>query len=356
MKLMLWCRFVAPMLFLLAVSTAHAEVPKTTTFTNPLKAAGADPCLVYHDGFYYLTTTTGRDIQMRRAKSLEGLKTAKDKQVWKDRTPGRSRDIWATEFHLLDNGRGRKRWYGYYTASAGPEPSHRMFVIESSGTDPMGPYHFKAKLVTDPKDEFYAIDGSVLTAADGSLTFVWCGRPSPHGQGLYLAKMSNPWTISGPRQVLEADGFGCPGVREGPVGLTHGGKVWLVYSMCSADSPDYRLGALVADATSNLAEPASWKQYPTVLFSRNDEAKAYGPGHCYFFKSPDGKEDWIVYHAKTTTATDYADRTARAQRIHWNVDGTPDFGRPVGGEDIAEPSSVERASRPGSSTRGATAE
>ena len=329
--------------FLLALFTmstiAHAQTTRPNTFTNPLKVNGADPWLAYHDGYYYLTSTTARDIQMRRAKSLEGLKTAKDKQVWKDATPGRARDIWATEFHLLDNGRGQKRWYGYYTASAGPEPSHRMFVIESSGTDPMGPYHFKAKLKTDAKDEHYAIDGTVVTGGDGTLYFAWCGRPSPHGQGLFISKMSNPWTLAGGRAALEADGFGCPHVREGPVELRHEEKIYLVYSMCGADAPDYRLGALVADAGADLSDPASWAQYPKVLFSRNDAAGAYGPGHNFFFKSPDGTQDWIVYHAKTTTEIRYDDRTARAQPIHWNPDGTPDFRQPVAeGEAIAEPS------------------
>ena len=44
---------------------------------------------------------------------------------------------------------------------------------------------------------------------------------------------------------------------------------------------------------------------------------------------PDGTEDWIVYHAKTTSATTYTNRTTRAQKITWNADGSPDLGRPL---------------------------
>ena len=67
---------------------------------------------------------------------------------------------------------------------------------------------------------------------------------------------------------------------------------------------------------------------PGPVFWRNDAAGVCGPGHNGFFKSPDGTEDWIVYHGKTTAAYTYACRTTRAQKITWNADGTPNFGRP----------------------------
>src|SRR5690606_25962663 len=54
-----------------------------------------------------------------------------------------------------------------------------------------------------------------------------------------------------------------------------------------------------------------------------------GPGHHSFFQSPDGTEDWIIYHAKTTAEYTYTDRTTRAQRISWNEDGSPDLGTPL---------------------------
>ena len=324
----------------LLAAVAPASQPAAMTFRNPLKADGADPWIAYHDGYYYLTATTARDIQMRRARTLAGLKTASDKVVWRDDTPGRNRNFWATEFHRLDDGAGHMRWYGYYTASGPEEPSHRMFVIESRGDDPMGPYRFKAKLQTDAKDEHYAIDGGPFRTPDGTLYFAWCGRPSPHGQGLFISKMKSPWELQGERVALEADGFGCKYVREGPVALQHDGRVFLAYSMCGASEPQYRLGMLVAaDAGADLTDPKSWKQHPKVMLSRNDAAGVYGPGHNFFFKSPDGTQDWIVFHGKTTTADTYADRAARAQPITWTADGLPDFGVPLADDaEIAEPS------------------
>lgn len=297
------------------------------TFRNPLKNEGADPWITYHNGWYYYSATAGSHVFMRRARRIAELKDAPEQVVWRDTEPSRSRHIWASEFFLLDAGNG-PRWYLYYTASDDVDANHRMYVAESAGTDPLGPYTFKAKLLTDPKDEFYAIDGTILKTKDGALYFLWCGRPSPAGQGLYISRMKDPWTLTGERVYLPASGFGCQEVREGPVTLQKTGKIFLVYSACDTGKPDYKLGMLIADAGGELMNPASWKQHPVPVFARVDQYGVFGPGHNNFFKSPDGKEDWIVYHAKTSGEYTYGGRSTRAQPITWRADGTPDFGLP----------------------------
>ena len=66
------------------------------------------------------------------------------------------------------------------------------------------------------------------------------------------------------------------------------------------------------------------------MFERNDANGVYAPGHNTFFKSPDGSEDWIAYHAndKESDVCDMG-RTPRIQKFGWKEDGTPDFGIPV---------------------------
>ena len=77
----------------------------------------------------------------------------------------------------------------------------------------------------------------------------------------------------------------------------------------------------------------------TPVFQRNNAAGVYGPGHNGFFKSPDGTEDWIVYHAIDTSGGGWSRRSIRAQRFGWNADGSPRFGEPVGlGVPVVEPS------------------
>ncbi len=66
------------------------------------------------------------------------------------------------------------------------------------------------------------------------------------------------------------------------------------------------------------------------MFATAPESKAFGPGHNGFFKSADGKEDWIIYHANLEPGQGCGNRRApRAQPFTWKADGTPDFGRPV---------------------------
>jgi len=77
-------------------------------------------------------------------------------------------------------------------------------------------------------------------------------------------------------------------------------------------------------------DPGAWTKHPEPVFKCSEENGVCGPGHNGFFKSPDGTEDWIVYHANDSPE-DVCDnrRMTRAQPFTWNEDGTPNFGVPV---------------------------
>ena len=108
----------------------------------------------------------------------------------------------APEFHFINH-----RWYLYYTAMAipGADATHRIYVLESSGQNPLGPYVYKGRLA-DAANDRYAIDPTVFQKPDGSLYFVWCADP---GHVLYIARMANPWTLQGNGVYLPTSGFGC---------------------------------------------------------------------------------------------------------------------------------------------------
>jgi GH43 family beta-xylosidase len=86
--------------------------------------------------------------------------------------------------------------------------------------------------------------------------------------------------------------------------------------------------------------PSDWTKSPNAVFTKNTGGNAFGPGHNGFFKSPDGKEDWIIYHANSASGQGCGDqRNPRMQKFSWNADGTPNFGTPVGtGVRIKKPS------------------
>jgi GH43 family beta-xylosidase len=76
------------------------------------------------------------------------------------------------------------------------------------------------------------------------------------------------------------------------------------------------------------------------IYFAADASGAFGPGHGSFFRSPDGTEDWMLYHANAEAGQGCGNRRApRAQPFTWKADGTPDFGRPVGvGVPVTRPS------------------
>jgi GH43 family beta-xylosidase len=119
-------------------------------------------------------------------------------------------------------------------------------------------------------------------------------------------------------------------VNEGPEILEHGDKLFLIYSASACWTDHYALGMLEAPANANLLNAKSWKKSNHPVFSALPAAHAFGTGHNSFFKSPDGAEDWILYHANPE-ANQGCDghRSPRAQPFTWNQDGTPNFGTPV---------------------------
>ncbi|MEJ7713250.1 MAG: glycoside hydrolase family 43 protein [Pyrinomonadaceae bacterium] len=175
----------------------------------------------------------------------------------------------------------------------------------------------KGKLA-DASDK-WAIDGSVFEH-QGKLYAIWSGwEGDVNGvQSIYIARMKNPWTIGSRRvristpeypweKVGDLDNSKQPlepphvDVNEGPQILKRGDKLFLVYSASGCWTEHYSLGMLSASAKSNLLNPNSWRKQTRPVFQSSPEASAYGAGHNSFFKSPDGTEDWILYHANSAT-------------------------------------------------------
>jgi GH43 family beta-xylosidase len=320
---------------LLALSLGQSSA-SAASFSNPVKSVkGADPWISYHDGNYYLVTTSWTDvITVRRSTTLAGLSTAPSVQVWKGDAASRCCNIWAPELHFLNG-----RWYLYYVAGQNVSdynPTQRSHVLESAGSDPMGPYTYKGQL-----NSAWMLDPSVLNV--GGRLYMLGSANTGGTQNVVIAPMSNPYTVSGSYSTISTPTYAWERqggtVNEGAEILQRNGRTFLIYSASGCWTPDYKLGQLELTG-SNPLSASSWTKKSTPVFQRSDANGVYGPGHNGFFTSPDGRENWIVYHANDS-ASEGCDngRTTRAQKFTWNSDGTPNLGTPVRlGASLAGPS------------------
>ena len=322
------------LLCLALLATAACAAADPATFVNPVAPHGADPWVIRHAGDYLYCRAEGGGIRVGRAARLDDVLRDAGTQVWRPE-PGTawSREIWAPELHYLAG-----RWFIYFAADDGQNAHHRMYVLEGRSQDPLGSYVLRGKLATP--DDHWAIDGTVLALGD-RLFFLWSGWEGDDNvrQDLYLAPMRDPTSLSGPRVRISTpehdwERVGRPLVNEGPQALVHSGRVFVVYSASGSWTDSYCLGLLELAGEDPLA-PGAWKKSPAPAFRGTTEVTS--PGHASFTTSPDGREDWIVYHAARHPGAGW-DRDVRMQRFAWTADGRPDFGAPAApGVELALP-------------------
>mgnify|MGYP000113535898 FL=1 len=309
-------------------------------FRNPITEDGADPFVVFFEGKYYYVYSAAGGLYVSSAENIHKLsRDGKNVFAPPEGTPY-SKNYWAPEIHLIGG-----RWYLYVAADDGCNANHRMYVLESENGRPDGVYKMLGK-ITDSSD-CWAIDGTVLVFG-GRLYFVWSGweKAGDGVQNIYIAPMSSPAEICGERVLLSApdhawecrgagvskSGKLLPKVNEGPQILYKDDAIHIIYSASGSWCRHYCLGRLTFRGGDPL-DPKCWQKYGEPVFSEYEGA--YGPGHCSFTKSVDGREDFIIYHARRDADGGWTGRGMRAQPFTWDKD-VPVFGRPVSPEEWVE--------------------
>lgn len=337
------CRLLTGLVLL--TSAVSAEVPVVRTFVNPVYE-GADPWVIKHGDWYYYCRSEG-DLGISAWKSAALTDPGIKRVVWQcPETGWNSKQLWAPELHHLEG-----RWYIYYAASDGRNENHRTGVLESVTDDPQGEYIDRGMIYTGDDiaggtNNRWSIDATPVTIA-GRLYLIWSGWPDERDiQYLYIARMSNPYTVASNRvKLCENDTYlwervdenvNQRGLHEAPQILHREGRVLVIYSCSGSWEPSYKLGMLSIRERDDPLDPANWHKHERPVFAPTEQT--FGVGHCSFALSPDGKEEWLIYHAKLSREHGWK-RAVFMQPFGWTQDGMPDFGKPVAaGQPLSVPS------------------
>ena len=316
-----------------------------TKKNTPLISQRADPFIFKHsDGMYYFTASVPAfdRLELRRSQTIEGLADAIPVSIWKKPTSGLCSElIWAPELHFYDGA-----WYLYFAAAPSRAIKdalfqHRMYVIACVDANPLTG-DWGDPIVIETGVDSFCLDATTFMHKE-DLYYLWAQKdPEIEGNSnLYIAQMDTPFSLcsdpvrlSKPEFDWECIGFS---VNEGPAVLRRGSRIFITYS-ASATDQNYCMGLLSADAQADVLDPAAWEKSPQPVFRTSKENQVYGPGHNSFTKSEDGKEDVLVYHARTYTEIEgdplwNPDRHTFIKPIRWSAEGWPLFGVPGGSID-----------------------
>ena len=316
-----------------------------TIFNHPDKDTGvlvlenrADPWIV-KNGDRYIWCFTDRDLGITLYDTDSPMKQGTRHQIWQAPATGPySKQVWAPELHRF-GGHWGDYWYVYFAASDGRNENHLTYVLKSKTADPFGEYELTGPIDAagrggDDGDGTWAIDMTVLEH-NGKLYAIWSGWKTKEDiQHQFIAPMSDPTTISGPRvMICQNDDYlwerteerlGSRGLHEGSQVLKRGNRTFVTYSCGASWLPTYKIGLLelVGDDPLN---PEHWKKHPEPVFRSENSpiGRQFGVGHASFLL--DGPEPLIIYHTKRTTQPGWL-RDVYIKTFRFDENDFPVFG------------------------------
>ena len=299
--------------------------------------------------YYYFTASFPMDgendvdgydrVVLRRSETLDGLKDAKEKVIWKPTADNKShRFIWAPEMHYIGG-----KWYMYYAGSG--DVNNRWdincCVLQCTGQDPYNDSWTEIGKFQAASGDNFSFSRFLLVMiyfeCNGKHYVIWA-QQGP-ASNLYMAQINpqEPWKtttqpvcLTRPEYYWECATFA---VNEGPSVVQHDGRVIIAYS-ASGTGPEYCIGYLYADATADLMNVASWTKQTTPALTSEDLVDEYGPGHNSFTKDENGN-DIFVYHSRGRDCYENKCgrargdslydpcRSARIRKVVWGDNGLP---------------------------------
>ena len=330
------CFFVALLLQVSGCSTPKEQASAPPTYTNPVVAGDVpDPSVKKFGDYYYCFGTTA-DRRLPDGRIFTALRSH-DLVHWEKlggalTLPSNNTNYqyWAPEI-AENNG----IYYLYY-AMGGVEPEHFQIRVGISN-HPQGPFFDSGAVLKDCSTNRFTIDPYPFRDDDGQwYLFYACNFPydSPGlhpGTGIMVDRLVNMTQLAGDCHVVvraahdwtlfEANRrmdvydktFNWHTI-EGPCVVKHDGKYYCFYSGANWQTPRYGVDYVVAD--NPLGPYSAGGDHARVL--HGIPKQVFGPGGNNVVTGPDGKTDYIVYHAWNHQMTR---RQLCIDKLEWTADG-----------------------------------
>lgn len=313
-------------------------------FPYPMMSTRPDPYILFWKGRYYFISTDDdgqKRIYIRSALTLEELEDGRAEEVllWDGNVPHGERhgQHWAPELHVICG-----KLYCFLAISVNGEwHGVQAHVAVLEGDDPMVPNHWgeprrvlnrQGEVLANPYIHERCVTLDMTYFEHKGKSYVcwsqaqWFGEEQERAS-LYLATVNpqDPWRLTCPPARICRNEYGwdrnggeASGVSEGAFVLVQEHKLFMVFSGSSV-GPNYAVGLLEMDASSDPMDPDSWKKWNYPVMHSHSLPGQYGPGHNMFMQDHYG--DWYhVYHA---CGRNGGFRHASIHPIHFRLDGSP---------------------------------
>jgi beta-xylosidase len=305
---------VLAIVVLAAVLSAGAQTTGRT-YTNPVYAGDmADPTVLSWQGVYYAMGTTGdrrtadgRIFTLLRSTNLVNWRKLGGALIPPSDNSGYH--YWAPEATHAGG-----KFYVYY-AMGGIEPEKFEIRVATSDT-PQGPYTDTGNVLADCERNRFTIDPFPFHDDDGQWYFFYSrnftnAEDGFHaGTGIVVDRMIDMTRLAGDCHVVVRARYDWTLFQahrsmpvygrtfdwhtiEGACVTKHEGRYYCIYSGANYQTDRYGLDYVAADSPMG---PYTG-QGKTARLLHSIPGKVRGPGHNDIAVGPDGKSEYIVYHA-----------------------------------------------------------
>lgn len=216
---------------------------------------------------------------------------------------------WAPELAIADG-----MFYLYYSVGRGDKAHHIRVAVSDR---PEGPYFDTGARVTNPYSTPFAIDASSFQDDDGqwylfyARDFLDCDNGARAGTAVVVDRLIDMKRLAGEERVVARarydwqrfikDRIMYGGVYdwhtiEGPCVRKRNGKYYCLFSAGRWEDETYGVDFVVADHVMGPYSAEGMSERGARVL-RTKPGRVLGPGHNSIAAGPDGKTDYIVYHA-----------------------------------------------------------